>query len=454
MVTLRTTKAFMFAGACLLASFGATSVVPAGKKPVLVQPKKSGSKALAEWTFITYIQADNNLADFAVYNISDMQKVTIPSSVNVLVQWDQPRNNKTWRYKIVKGGRIDVGSLSVEMGQNPADEIIDMMSWAKTNYDAKKWCVTLWNHGNGILDRSSLTPQDLVVKLSTQWLQVPGMSSKPSSSALKERGILYDDSQGTFMNNQEMARAFAQVKTILGQNVDVVGMDACLMAMLEVGYQIKQSANYLVGSEALEPGQGWNYSGLLTTLCARPTMSAKDFAGAIVKAYGDFYRKINDPSITQSSIDLSKLQNVVDANDALVDAVYAMKALDSARTLAMVRDARSKTLSFEVPSYIDLVSFYTRLIEATSTFTKTTIKITGARPLNQTIKDAATLVKQRASLASQAVKAAVTANVVGRYYAKASGMSVYFPRGLADSTYADTLFAQDTNWGSFIADFR
>ena len=65
---------------------------------------------VAEWTFLVYIQADNNLAPFADFNIAQMQRgiVADSSRVNVLVQWDQPNNNKTWRYKIVKGGKVDV----------------------------------------------------------------------------------------------------------------------------------------------------------------------------------------------------------------------------------------------------------------------------------------------------------------------------------------------------------
>src|SRR3989338_1367893 len=44
-------------------------------------PKRVISKSAAEWTIIAYIQADNNLAPFAVYNINDMQLATLPDSV-------------------------------------------------------------------------------------------------------------------------------------------------------------------------------------------------------------------------------------------------------------------------------------------------------------------------------------------------------------------------------------
>ena len=43
---------------------------------------------------------------------------------------------------------------------------------------------------------------------------------------------------------------------LLRRPVDLVGMDACLMTMIEVAYQLREHAQVLVGSETLEPGPG------------------------------------------------------------------------------------------------------------------------------------------------------------------------------------------------------
>ena len=39
--------------------------------------------------------------------------------------------------------------------------------------------------------------------------------------------------------------------------IDLLGMDACLMSTLEVAYQTRANAVNVVGSEELEPGDGW-----------------------------------------------------------------------------------------------------------------------------------------------------------------------------------------------------
>jgi hypothetical protein len=41
---------------------------------------------------------------------------------------------------------------------------------------------------------------------------------------------------------------------------DIIGFDACLMAMYEVGAALSPVANYMLASELLEPGTGWDYS--------------------------------------------------------------------------------------------------------------------------------------------------------------------------------------------------
>ncbi len=123
-------------------------------KEVEVQQDNQINKAAPKaWTLLAYIQADNSLADFASYNINAMQQGMLDdTNVNMLVQWDQPGNNRSWRYRIVRGGKIEDASLSSEMGVNPSQEIVDSMQWAVNSYPASHYGLILWNHGSGIED--------------------------------------------------------------------------------------------------------------------------------------------------------------------------------------------------------------------------------------------------------------------------------------------------------------
>lgn len=62
-----------------------------------------------------------------------------------------------------------------------------------------------------------------------------------------------------------MSNAIAGVKdpvTNAAFKFDVIGFDACLMAMYETSAVLTPCANFLLASQLLEPGTGWDYSAL------------------------------------------------------------------------------------------------------------------------------------------------------------------------------------------------
>ncbi|MBI2525262.1 MAG: hypothetical protein HYV93_04700 [Candidatus Rokubacteria bacterium] len=53
-------------------------------------------------------------------------------------------------------------------------------------------------------------------------------------------------------------------------------MDACLMTMIEVAYQLRDHAQILMGSEEIEPGAGWPDAAILGDLAAKPTVGPEE----------------------------------------------------------------------------------------------------------------------------------------------------------------------------------
>jgi len=75
----------------------------------------------------------------------------------------------------------------------------------------------------------------------------------------------------------------------LRRPVDLVGMDACLMTMLEVAYQLREHARILVGSETVEPGPGWPHDRILGELTASLATTPDELAAVVVKRCVEFY---------------------------------------------------------------------------------------------------------------------------------------------------------------------
>lgn len=429
--------------------------------------QQTTAATLAEWTMLVYIAADNSLASFASYNINDMAAgLASIKGVNVLVQWDQPRTNKTYRYKIVPGGKIDVGSLSSEMGYNVANELVASMQWVKDKFPAKRYALGLWNHGSGIEDFEPGIAKSINNTLRyPTWLPLPGYSAKgkmPQRVGKKpQRGILYDDSQKTCLTNQGLTTALGQIKQIIGHNIDVIFMDACLMAMSEVAYQMKDSVNLFVGSEQTIPGNGFPYSKFIRPLSLNPAgTSALQLAQSMVSSYKQYYTTTQPTQdFTLSAIDVTSIGLIKQNIDQFIDAVYACDAIDSTTTSNMILAARRASIEFEYPECIDLHSFYAAIlgqIQRTSPKShailsqKATSKprITTSNPDYQGALDTLTAVIQDGL---NKLSTVVLQSAAGSIYAGAQGLSIYYPStGEIDASYPLTLFAQDTAWLDFI----
>lgn len=415
--------------------------------------KSSVNLAKTQWSFLTYMEADNSLAPFVKLNMGDMQKVGSTSNVNMLVQLDQiKQSNVTYRYKILQNSSNLDNSINQPMGINPAVELVNSMNWVKNSYPSENYALVLWNHGNGVLDRSGER------LLPTSWFELPGLKSKHR----KDRGILYNDLHGTFLDNPGLSTACTQIKNKIGKNIDYLGTDACLMAMLEIAYQVKDSVNYLVASQEVEPGYGWPYASILSVLAGMPQISVADFSTATVHAYANFYSsgKYADSSFTLSAIDISKIQTATTAFNNVLSAIQALVLISKATAQDAMNNARLKTQEFYIPDYVDLINLYDNLTAEFSTFklydnlTTADNQFKGHNNVNGKIKKkqrifvaARAIVKALEQAKTAALDAIVASQAGPDFVGNAHGLSLYFPaNGVIDESYKTTSFAKDTKW--------
>lgn len=395
-------------------------------------------KADGKFSFLTYIQADNDLAPFANYNVRDMQKVGSTSNLNILVQWDKTTDNITYRYKILQNNMVENDSINKEMGFNPAKEIVDCMKWVHKNYAADRYALILWDHGNGVLDRNNKK------KRLHSWLAFPGLSKNLDEN----RGILYDYSQDTFLDNRGLSSACSSIKTTLNQKIDLLGMDACLMAMIEIAYQVRKSVSVMTASQQTEPGFGWPYTEVLSPLAGMPSLSTADFATIITEAYANYYTTSSDAdsSFTLSAIDVTKITSATTAFNRVLDAIIASQEVDPSATNSAIKNARRETTSFYISDYIDLVNFYDNLSTEFSALSSARSK---KNRLNRSkASQAAANIVSAIATAKQATLDAIIASKIGSdYNGKAYGLSIYYPaNGKVDSSYLKTDFAKNTKW--------
>lgn len=427
-----------------------------GTSSISAKPDSSISPE-AEWTFLVYVQANNSLCPFAQKNFNDMASIASSKDLNILVQWHDPNHDGVWRYKIA-GGKMELDMhLPVNIDGNQASDLVDSMNWAVSKYAAKKYALIFWNHGIGILDpawgdqsmgfmRSNATlnnPRAMIEGL-TYIEELPNVS-KAVQFDPEHRGILFNERTKTYMNNQTLSTALSAIKsTVLGgKKIDLIGMDACLMAMTEVCYQIRNYAHYFVGSQEVELAFGWGYAPVVQQFVGKP--SPQDAAKGIVTSYENLYKqKIN--FYTQSAVDLSLMGDLKDSINLVVQKLSECREFDQRKVVATLKQARSQTLQFSTTSYIDLHSFFQELQRsiAANLVLRSTSKEGAFAKVVEELKNAI-------DISVKFLLQAVVANASGKGLSRARGLSVYYPeKGAIDQSYMYTDFVADCRWNDLL----
>jgi hypothetical protein len=373
----------------------------------------------AEWTVMVYLDADNNLESAGIDDINEMEMVGSTSEVNIVVQVDRVpysvlassnqgyadnTSNDNWtttrRYYITQDFnpvlinsplKIDLGELNMGDPQT----LVDFANWAANNYPAKKYLLVIWNHGGGF--RSLNLAKD----------------------------IAWDDTNGgDKITMPELEDALSTITAQIGKNIDLVGMDACFMAMTEVAYQIKDYADILVTSEESEPEGGWPYDTILSQLVSNPLISPEELATDIVDKYIYSYPFSN---VTQSAIDLSYIDSLASQLSNLALAIMD----DTLTPKDIYIDAAYSSQHYDDPDFIDLYDFCDKIFDHSNSLE---------------IKNMAIIIQQTLS------STVINSDYSGWGVSGSKGLSIYFPwyYSYDSEKYNDTNFAQDTFWDEML----
>ncbi len=143
-------------------------------------------------------------------------------------------------------------------------------------------------------------------------------------------------------------------------------MDACLMAMIEGARELAPFADYFIGSQEVEPMDGWPYALILQALNAEPSMAPAALADRIVREFAVSYNaatRAGEETVTQSAIALANTSGTEDLVKTLVAVILARQ--DDASLRSLVRECAKNTRAFQDKNYRDLGDFAARLVKAT-----------------------------------------------------------------------------------------
>ncbi len=191
-----------------------------------------------------------------------------------------------------------------------SDTLTKFLQYTIEEHPAKQYGLLFWNHGNG---------------------SVNGFGYDE----------LYDYDSLTLMELEEGLKKGAEEKQLA-----FIGFDACLMANVEVADAVSPYADYLIASQELEPGEGWNYNGFL------PMMYENGFnVEETLKTIADDFVEIehSEEMRTLSVIDLKKYHSL---NRALNQfSMELLKELGEDK-FTEIAERRSRIKAFGQPGFL------------------------------------------------------------------------------------------------------
>jgi hypothetical protein len=359
----------------------------------------------AEWTVLVFMNGDNNLEKDALINFEQMARIGSTDQVNIVVQFDRIAKyahttpvdwSQTLRFKIERGTEPQPKQAVADMGElNMGDEkvLADFVKWGIDKYPAKKYFLIIWDHGQGyrlflnsllerqrtILASRGFKTNDTLASIraaSVRLRSTEGVASEdrmmaPFRSAPGDpyRSASNGETNKDVLYNKEIIDALKS--SLNGRKLDLIGFDACLMAMVKTVYGLRDVATSFVGSEELEPGLGWKYDDFLNRLVMRPDMDGPGLASAIVDSYRDFYARpeMVDQGGDETTLSAFRLGGAGDLASALSKLSDTLTGNLKAE-LQNIVGARAASATY-APGYefyhVDLVQFLTELARRSKT---------------------------------------------------------------------------------------
>lgn len=463
----------------------------------------SEGQALLDWTVMVYLAGDNNLTAECIYALNEMKRATVGDRIKIIAQFD-PQDDflPTRRYEIThdsnpgglitnnRGGapftdespkarlRNKARLEGLKAGKKAIADAAAQVLKEETSQTrpAVAFSLPVTNKIGDSIGQELLTGLEQLEDPASPGAQETDTGS-PSTlynflsfcvakfpakhymvvlsghgSGTERDYLLKDESPAGYLTIQELRRALEDLQHDLGgyRKIDILGLDSCLMSMAEVCYELRNTANILIGCESYSPASGWPYHEILTCLRKETAKGeeslAERVAKGIVKEYVSFYTDywLGGVSVDQSALDVGKVATLKIYIDELANMLNdILEADETARQFAEVLVLTHwETQSYNGEQFVDLVDFCNCLSARCSESSQIV-------ELCQKIRD---FVTSPAEGGPFVLKSCFS----GPAYQYSHGVSIYFPWATVAPDYKELSFVKDTRdsgWAKFLATY-
>lgn len=263
---------------------------------------------ISEHTAIIYMLANNDLYRYAVENINKIESTWDDSYNGNCIILIEPinSNNKILMIQIKRDNDLNkISSPTIKTYQEidplQPENMKYLLNEVVQKYPSQKYSLILWSHGTGWV------PSNTILRS-----QLKSYSNIPVKS--------FGQSNGKQMNITDLANG------IPDNRFNTIIFDACYMASIEVLYELRNKANYIISSPAEILAQGFPYDITMPILIKEENPEIR-----VAQAYYDYYNTQSDidyRSATISVVNTAELEGLASEtkkiilSNALVTPVY------------------------------------------------------------------------------------------------------------------------------------
>lgn len=372
------------------------------------------------WTMLLYLDGDNDLDNALNANSHNGALYRLlhssgPDNVTIAAIYDGFGQGNNSNYVLIRPHQQPEITALSEVDMDDPQTLIDFVRWGQRVAPATHYYLAIANHGNGF------------------------------------QGLAWDNSSAgdnsARISMPELRYALNAITANGTHPIDIIHLDACLMGMLEIAYQLRGMASYLIVSENL----GWSFFGYESYLnTITTTTSPMALAQQIAKIYAEQVRE-QGLYYTISVLTMAKLETTVTSFDSFAKAMRRVRETNQADSgiLDLIRrdvqklDSGGDNVLSVNDEYVDL----DHLAELVATRTNDTALVQAAQQLREQIRGL--LLFERHDSGRIGKNAFTTLDLTN-----ARGLAIYYPPTGSDRLYRmyqnELDLSVNTEWNDYL----
>ncbi len=265
-------------------------------------------------TVLFYISGENNLSPFIEKELKEIRKGSIAIGNNAVVVYVDDSNAERPPYIlwIREGETIDSMQLKTDPISSRSEVMRFVLNHTSTYYPADEYGIVLWGHATG-------------------WLINDTVEVEPVMQKQARRAYGVDNGKNNLTNQGEWMTISTLAKTLWEwKHLKFIFADCCQFQCVESIYELRNVADYIIGSPAEIPGDGAPYDTLLRSLFDTSNL----FYRSTVDAYYNQVFKISYFNLTYNSrtplsvVKTSELHNLADATHDILQKILPGNEID------------------------------------------------------------------------------------------------------------------------------